>query len=129
MKIVIHISPAATPIQVEVPATFAVKKGDDPKKAKKIARSVEGALHLRPGSTKTITEDELKFIQKTEKEYAANIRVIGKDADKKGAKKEPEKPVETPDSNAQSSLGSGADEVDPSVRSDKKGKHGKKPGK
>lgn len=67
----VQIMPAAPAIQVE-----GFPKGS---KDKPFKRSCEGALHLRPGSTRVITADELGFIRKNLPKLARFIRVITED--------------------------------------------------
>jgi len=85
---VVHISPAAPAVQVE---DFSTPKGKD---APPLKRSCEGALHLRPGSTRVITADELGHIRKNHKAVARFIRVLVEDKDIPSKKAKPAKQVE-----------------------------------
>jgi len=77
-KVNVYISPLAPASQVPVPneveVKVEVKEGEKPKtKTVKLERSVEGALHFRPGGTKVISEDELAYIKKNNKQFAKFI--------------------------------------------------------
>jgi len=63
---IIQMPRGVSPVQVEFVG----------KDAEKIERSVKGALHLNPGSTKVVTEDELLYIEKNEKELASKLHVV-----------------------------------------------------
>jgi|SRR6185436_21170375 len=98
--ITIQFSPRAPEaVQVEVPALIPVAK-DAPKGAKpsERERSCKGSLHLRPGETKTITQDELDFLQGTDKApgpFAKFVRVLHVVEDKPVvAEKAPEAPAD-----------------------------------
>jgi len=63
-------------------------------KEKPFKRSCDGALHIRPGSTKVITEDELGFIKARHPELHRRILVVAKDRPAKGpAKTRPKGPA------------------------------------
>lgn len=72
---VIQLSPAMPmPRQVEnFPANRLDKDGKPT--AAKFERSVSGALHLRPGSTLNVTDDELNSLR-SDQALSAYIRVI-----------------------------------------------------
>ncbi len=73
--VVIQVPAGVAPCQVEFPEfkprtkeeILAAKKAKKTLKDVKLERSHPGALHLRPGSTKTVTKDELEHLQKHEK--------------------------------------------------------------
>jgi hypothetical protein len=69
----IHIPVGVAPCQVEFPSE--IKEGTA---SRPFERSCKGALHLRPASTKQITDDELQYL-KTAKQHAklgARVSVI-----------------------------------------------------
>lgn len=79
---VIQYAPTALIVQIEVPEfkpAPKVKKGDKPPAKVKNQRSKAGALHVRPGSTATVTDDELAIL----KEHKVLYRVIGEAKPKK----------------------------------------------
>lgn len=72
---VIQMVAQALPRQIEFPAN----KGMGPdKKPIELKRSCEGALHLKPGTTLDITDDELAHLKKNEPETFKVIRVLAK---------------------------------------------------
>jgi len=64
-KVLVQLAASSHPRQVDVPADAE--------------RSVEGALHFRPGSAKWITAAELAHIQATEPDLAGKLRVLAED--------------------------------------------------
>ena len=88
----IHIAVGGPPCQVDdFPAT--VGQG-----GKLFERSCKGALHLRPASTKEITDDELRHLKNSKKHraLAARINVITVVKIAPKAQKPPEKTVLKP---------------------------------
>jgi hypothetical protein len=76
----VQIQPTAAATQVE---GFPDKVGE-----KKFQRSCKGALHIRPGSTRVITADELGFIRKHYPKLSRSIIVIASDDAIKAAAKQ-----------------------------------------
>ena len=107
---VVYITPAAPAVQVE---DFPAPKGKD---APPFKRSCEGALHLRPGSTRVITADELGHIRKNHKAVARFVRVLVEDKDIPAKKAKPAKQV--------GPSKPGGDAPDPSPSVDTKGGEG-----
>lgn len=64
---------------------FPAKEGEDGKPPA-FKRSADGALHLRPGATVSVTADELDFIRKERKDVARNIRILADDPPEEAAK-------------------------------------------
>lgn len=63
-------------VQVQLPASSFPQQVDVPVGAE---RSVQGALHFRPGSAKWITSDELAYIQAHKPALAKKLRVISEE--------------------------------------------------
>lgn len=86
-KVIVTLQGGAT-ATVEVPDTFPKKRGVKTK-AKKIERSVFGAIRLFPGIPKAVSEDELEFIKLGRKELFGRLEirkyVESKRVDYKGA--------------------------------------------
>ena len=87
----IQYSPRAPhALQFEVAETVPVKDGEP----RKTERSVKGSLHLRPGETLTVTEDELQAL-KDAPHIAPFVRVLHVEETKKDSP-----PVAEPKSSA-----------------------------
>lgn len=76
-EIQVQVSKAACPFQID----------GFPEDAQ---RSVEGALHFRPGALRSVTSDELKFIQTRFPGYYDQLRIVQVE------KPKPPKPVSSP---------------------------------
>jgi hypothetical protein len=85
----IQLAPHATPRQ------FEFKQAADAKNKKQLR---EDALHLRPGATTDVTDDELAYIKENDKPLAKLIKVIG---ESKKPKDKPTPPAVTPTSAAE----------------------------
>lgn len=103
--VVIQVPAGVAPCQIEFPEfkprtkeeILAAKKAKQPLKDVKLERSHPGAMHLRPGSTKTVTKDELEHLEKHEK--AIKFRIVTLDLKEKKpekAKATTEKPADKP---------------------------------
>ena len=80
---IIQFAPSVDACQIEVPRFKPqpkVKKGEDQPKPVKVERSKAGALHVRPGLTRAVTDDELEIL----KAAKVKLQVV---ADSKLAKK------------------------------------------
>lgn len=84
---IIQFIPRAAIQQIEIPAEVAEGSGKD-RKVKKLERTGNGTLYVRPGATRVVTADELAFL-KADKQHKRLFRVI--------AEKDPE-PKPKPDS-------------------------------
>lgn len=70
----VFCSKAMTPVQVEdFPAEV---EGGDNSEARPLKRSSKGALHLRPGSVKTMTEDEFNHVKESRPELVKHFAVL-----------------------------------------------------
>jgi hypothetical protein len=77
----------------------AVGKGKD---ARPFERSCEGAMHLRPASTKTVTQDEIDWIKahKDHKALAQRMRIVRVDVMTDDTNRSTAMPVEKPSTDA-----------------------------
>jgi hypothetical protein len=113
---VVQIMLSAVATQIE---GFPAKgKGDKP-----FQRSAKGALHIRPGSTRVLTVDELGFIRKHHPAVARSMHVLAEDSALKGVSKQ-NQPTESGKGKPQG-LGSGKGETSESAKETAKGKGGK----
>jgi hypothetical protein len=117
----------AFPCQIEdFPAEVPVE-GKEPRK---FERSCEGALHVRPGSSATITADELAHIRENHPKVFATVRVLV-DEEQMAAppaeapKEAPATPPTVPDLDQAGASGSGGGESDEAAASGSK-KSGKR---
>lgn len=66
-KVIVRTPKGVNPIQIN----FA-----NPKAKKDMKRSVKGAVHFGTNSTKTITKDELEYIEKFHKDFYKKLIVV-----------------------------------------------------
>ena len=70
-------------VQPTLPAPQAIEFGKD------VDRSGKGAIHFRPGSTKTLTKGEWAYIQEHHRDLAAHVVVVKGDSAPKAPSVEP----------------------------------------
>jgi len=78
MMILVSVPAGVMPCQIEIPQHQLDKRGrpmlDDKKQPVPFGeRSCEGSLHLRPNSTKTITEAELAYVNERHPELRLHV--------------------------------------------------------
>lgn len=95
---ILHLPPSFMPVQVEFPATKPLPKGKKAD-AETLKRSCDGALHLRPSSTKHVTADELEYLKRSRPDLMRGVTVAD------DAKPAP-KAKETPKPKAKDTAGS-----------------------
>lgn len=111
---IIQFAPTADACQIEVPRFKPQPKGKKGEKLPdpvKVARSKAGALHVRPGTTRAVTDDELEIL----KAAKVKLQVV---ADSKLAKKSEAKAVEAAEAKKKAAKGG---QATPEGASDKGG--------
>ena len=125
---VIQYARTASIVQIEVPEfkpTPKVKKGDKPPAKVKNQRAKSGALHVRPGTTATVTDDELAIL----KDHKVPFRLIGDHKPKPKPEKAPQAPQEAPQGGAPADRGEGGGEGDAAPGAADKPPKGRRGGK
>jgi len=88
---IIEIPRNLGPIQIDVPESFPKRKGEPKTKEKrKIKRSREGSIHLKPG-VQVLTADEMDFLAQTNRALHSRLRFVALTADEKAKMKPEEK--------------------------------------
>jgi len=88
----VNVPPNFSPTQVE----FTARKKGAAKEVKALKRSVEGALHLRPGPV-YLTRDEMEHLKAHRPEIHSRLQFIALTEDEREEIKAPERaPVEEP---------------------------------